>query len=260
MRSSIPFRSLVSIIMVNEFAENYIKKTIESVRQQTYENWELIIVENLSKDDSSSEIKEIMMEDSRIKLVTLQEPISHAEACNFGITMARGRYLAFINNDDIWPHHKLEKQLEFMEAHNIGFSCTDYQIIDESNKAYEPIIVMPEQTTYSSFLHNVNLIAGSTVMIDRYIIGKIQLTSNENIPEESALWLSIFKRGFKAYAIKEVLLFKRRHNHSLDEDEYKKASKVWSLYRHVEKLNIFESAYCFMNNAKSEAKYRNLKN
>lgn len=254
MRSSIPFRSLVSIIMVNEYAINYIDKTIESIRKQTYENWELIIIENMSKDGNASTIKELMMEDSRIKLVTLPESTNRAEAYNAGLEMAKGHYLAFIHNDDIWPKRKLEKQLEYMEAHNIAFSCTNYQITDENIKADESIIVMPDRITYNSFLHNVNLIASSSVMIDRYIIGKMKFASNENIHTERALWLSILKRGFKAYGIKEVLLFKRKHNNG----EYKYATKVWSLYRNVEKLTIFESACCFINNLKSEAKYRNL--
>ena len=254
MRSSIPFRSLVSIIMVNEYVLNYIDKTIESIRTQTYENWELIIVENMSKDENGSTIKKIMMEDSRIKLVTLPETTSRAEAYNAGIEMAKGHYLAFIHNDDIWPKRKLEKQLEYMEAHNIAFSCTNYQMIDKNNKGDESIVVMPERITYDSFLHNVNLIASSTVMIDRYIIGKMKFANNENIHTESALWLSILKRGFKAYGIKEVLLFKRKHNNG----ESKYVTKVWSLYRHVEKLTIFESACCFINNLKSEVKYRNL--
>ena len=254
MRSSIPFRSLVSIIMVNEYALNYIDKTIESIRTQTYENWELIIIENMSKDENGSTIKKIMMEDSRIKLVTLPETTSRAEAYNAGIEMAKGHYLAFIHNDDIWPKRKLEKQLEYMEAHNIAFSCTNYQMIDKNIKGDEAIVVMPERITYDSFLHNVNLIASSTVMIDRYIIGKMKFANNENIHTESSLWLSILKRGFKAYGIKEVLLFKRKHNNG----EYKYAAKVWSLYRNVEKLTIFESACCFINNLKSEAKYRNL--
>lgn len=255
MRSSIPFRSLVSIIMVNEHAGNYINQTIESIRQQTYENWELIIIENMSKVENASMIKDIMMEDSRIKLVTLPESTSLAEAYNIGLAMAKGHYLAFIHMDDIWPNQKLEKQLEYMEAHNIAFSCTNYQLISENIKEDGSVIVMPERTTYNSLLHNVNLIASSTVMIDRYIIGKIKFASNENIHTESALWLSILKRGFKAYAIKEVLLLKRKHNN----DEYNHVSKVWSFYRHVEKLTIFESACCFINNVKSEVKYRNLK-
>ena len=255
MRSIIPFRSLVSIIMVNEHNGNYVKQTFESVRQQTYENWELIIIENTSKNENAFIIKEMMMEDTRIKLVTIPSSTSHAEAYNIAIAMARGHYLAFLHMDDIWPNQKLEKQLEYMEAHNIAFSCTNYQIIDKDNKTDESIIVLPERMTYSSFLHNVSIIASSSVMIDRYILGKVKLASNEHVRAESALWLSILKRGFKAYAMKEVLLYKRKP----DKAYYNDASKVWSLYRHVEKLNILESAYCFINNVKSEVKYRNLK-
>ncbi|WP_455662128.1 glycosyltransferase family 2 protein [Pradoshia sp.] len=255
MRSSIPFRSLVSIILINEPKGNYLNQTIESIKNQTYENWELIIIENMSKNENASRIKETMMEDSRIKLVTVPESTNLADAYNIGIGMAKGHYLAFIHTDDIWSNHKLEKQLEYMEAHNIAFSCANYQVINENTNTAEPtVVVMPERTTYASFLHNVNLIAGSTVMIDRYIIGKIQLASEENIHTESAIWLSILKRGFKVYGIKEVLLFKRKPN----KRAYKNVAMAWALYRHVEKMNIFESAYCFVNNVKSEVKYRNL--
>lgn len=254
MRSSIPFRTLVSIIMPSYNSEVFIRQTIESVKKQTYKNWEFIIVDDASTDNSRSIIREYLMEDSRIKLITLQETVGPGEARNMAIKSAKGHYIAFLNSDDLWEPNKLEKQLEFMQAHNLAFSYTDYQFIDESNLAYEPVIKMSNQLTYQDLLRNTAAIGTSTVMIDQYKVGKVQLTNNRHIPEDFALWLSILKRGFKAMRLKSVYAYLRKSNYILEKSNYQSATRIWSLYREVEKLSVFESAFCFVNNAKQEAR------
>ncbi|WP_148631184.1 glycosyltransferase family 2 protein [Bacillus sp. E214] len=254
MRSSIPFRSLVSIIMPSYNSKVFIRQTIESVKKQTYENWELIIVDDASTDNSKDMIKEYLMDDSRIKLITLQENVGPGEARNMAIQAAKGHYIAFLNSKDLWAPNKLEKQLEFMEAHNLAFSYTDYQFIDEENQAYEPVIEMPVHLTYQDLLRDTTAIGCSTVMIDKYKVGKIQLVHNRDIPEDFALWLSILKRGFKAKRLKNVYVYLRKSNDVLEKNNYQTASRIWSLYRQVEKLGVFESAFCFVNYAKHEAK------
>ncbi len=235
-------------------SEVFIRQTIESVKKQTYENWELIIVDDASTDHSRSIIREYLMADSRIKLITLQENVGPGEARNMAIQAAKGHYIAFLNSDDLWATNKLEKQLEFMEAHNLAFSYTDYQFIDEGNQAYEPVIEMPNQLTYQDLLRNTTTIGTSTVMIDLYQVGKIRLTNNRNIPEDFALWLAVLKRGFKAKRLNKVHGYLRKSNYILEKNNYRTATKIWSLYREVEKLSVVESAFCLVNYAKHEAK------
>ena len=254
MRSSIPFKALVSIIMPSYNSEAYIRQTIESVQKQTYKQWELIIVDDASTDFCRRVINDYLIEDSRIKLIALQENVGPGQARNIAIQAAKGHYITFLNSDDLWSMNKLEKQLEFMQAHNVAFCYTDYQFIDEDDRVYEPVIEMPNQFTYQDLLRNSTAIGCSSVMIDRYKIGNIQLTNNRNIPEDFALWLSILKRGFKAKRLEKVYVYLRKSNNVLKKDDYQTATRFWSLYRQVEKLNVFESAFCLVNYAKQEVK------
>ena len=235
-------------------SEAYIRQSIESVQKQTYKHWELIIVDDASTDFCRRVIGDYLIEDSRIKLVALQENVGPGQARNIAIQAARGHYLTFINSEDIWAVNKLEKQLEFMQAHNLDFSYTDYQFIDDDNKTNEPIIEMPNQLTYQDLLRNSSVIGCSTVMIDRFKVGQVQLMNNRNIPEDFALWLSILKRGFKAKRLKRVYGYIRRSNYLVKKNNYQDATRFWSLYRQVEKLTFFESAFYLVNYAKQEVK------
>ena len=254
MRSSIPFKALVSIILPSYNSEAYIRQSIESVQKQTYKHWELIIVDDASTDFCRRVINDYLLEDSRIKMISLHENVGLGKARNIGIQAAKGHYLTFLNSEDIWAMNKLEKQLEFMQAHNLAFCYTDYQFIDDDNNINESVIEMPNQLTYQDLLRNLNIVGCSTVMIDRYKVGQVHSTDNRNIPEDFALWLSILKRGFKAKRLKKVHAYLRKKNCQLQKNNYQTATRFWSLYRDVEKLSFFESAFCLVNYAKQEVK------
>lgn len=251
----IPFRTMVSIITPCYNSSTYICETIRSIQKQTYTNWELIIVDDHSTDNSVEKIKELAKGDSRIRLIELKERVGMAEACNIAIESAKGHYLSFIQSHDLWAPHKLERQLEFMEIKNIAFCYTNYQFIDENSHFYEPPVKMPEKITYQDLLKNITAIGCLTVMIDLYKVGKIKMMNDQNIPADNALWLSILKRGFKGYGVNEVLAYRRKTTSTLVRNNYKEATKFWYLYRNVEKLNIFIAAYCLMNHVKNEAKF-----
>ena len=240
--------------MPNFNSDYFIRQAIESVKKQTYEHWELIVVDDASTDYSRDVINEYLMDDSRIKLICLQENVGPREARNVAIQAAKGHYISFLNSNDVWAVNKLEKQLEFMEAHNLAFSYTDYQFIDEDNQAYESVMEMPNQLTYQDLLRTSPAIGCSTVMIDQYKVGKIQLANNWNISEGFALWLPILKRGFKAKRLKRALVYLRKNNYALEKNTDQNTLRIWSLYRHVENLTIFESAVCLVNYTKQEAK------
>ena len=235
-------------------SEAHIRQTIESVQKQTYAHWELIIVDDASTDFCRRVISDYLIEDPRIKLVALQENVGPGQARNIAIQEAKGHYLTFLNSEDVWAKNKLEKQLEFMQAHNLAFSYTDYQFIDDDNKPNGSIIELPNELTYHDLLRDFSVIGCSTVMIDRFKVGQVQLMDNRNIPEDSALWLSILKRGFKAKRLKKVYAYLRKSNCVMNKNNYQTATRFWSLYRQVEKLTFFESAFCLVNYAKQEVK------
>ena len=240
--------------MPNHNSDYFIRQAIESVKKQTYKNWELIIVDDASTDYSRDVINEYLMDDSRIKLICLQENVGPGEARNIAMQASRGHYIAFLNSNDVWAVDKLEKQLEFMEAHNVAFSYMDYQFIDEDNKPYESIIEMPNQLTYYDLLRTSTAISCSTVMIDKYKVGKIRMTTNRDIPKDFTHWLPILKRGFKAKRLKGAFVYNRKNNYAMEKNTDQNTLRIWSLYRHVENLTIFESAVCLVNYTKQEAK------
>lgn len=136
---------LVSIIMPSYNTAQYIEKTIESVMEQTYTNWELIIVDDCSSDNTEKIVKGI--KDERIKFFKNERNSGAAISRNRALQLAKGRWIAFLDSDDIWVPEKLEKQIAFMEDNNIAFSYTNYEIIDESGKEQGIRVTGPKRIT-----------------------------------------------------------------------------------------------------------------
>ncbi|KYZ67495.1 glycosyltransferase family 2 protein [Bacillus sp. GZT] len=240
-------KEVISIIMPNYNSIKFIRKTIESVIDQSYHNWELIVIDDGSNDGSLQVIEEFQRTDKRIKLEVLDKNSGAAIARNTGINMANGRYIAFLDSDDLWVPRKLEKQLNFMKANNVAFSFTGYEIITESGEKTGKIIHVPKKINYQGLLKNT-IIGCLTVMIDTQQVGKIQMP-NLRTRQDTATWLSILKRGFEAYGMDEVLSKYRKVENSISSKKIKMARMNWKLYREVEGLSIFKSAWCFINYA-----------
>jgi len=144
-------KELVSIITANYNAQKFIADTIESVLVQTYKNWEMIIVDDCSSDDS------YMQQDKRIKLIELKNNSGAAIARNQAIEKAQGRYIAFLDSDDIWEKEKLKEQLLFMQKHNYAFTYTNYNLIDENNKRYGNTFYAKPNSTYNDLLKTCSI-------------------------------------------------------------------------------------------------------
>lgn len=144
--------SLVSIIMPTYNCAKFIEESIESVLSQTYKNWELIIVDDCSNDNTEDIVKRYCETDDRIKYLKLDVNSGAAIARNKGIEQARGKYIAFLDSDDLWMDGKLEKQISFMEENNYNFTCTDYMQIDESGKPNGVIIKCKKKVDYNGVL------------------------------------------------------------------------------------------------------------
>lgn len=235
---------LVSIITPSYNSSKFIEECIESVLSQSYSEWEMIIVDDYSNDKSKDIISEFSAKDGRIKPIFLEKNVGAAEARNVAIRQAKGKYIAFLDSDDLWKNNKLEKQLSFMNDKNIAFSFTSYQPISENGIDKYSVIKVPNQIDYHSYLKNT-IIGCLTVIIDKEKTGEFQMP-NIRSSHDMALWLLIMKRGFTAYGLKENLAYYRIVSTSNTSKKWKAAKEVWDVYRKVERLNIVYSAICFV--------------
>jgi len=239
--------NLVSIITPSFNSSKYIKETVDSVLRQTYENWELIIVDDGSKDSSANIIQDLTNTDTRIKGFYFDKNIGAAEARNIAIQQAKGKYIAFLDSNDLWELEKLEKQISFMQTEDIAFSFSTYQPMSEDGSKLYSIIHAPKIVTYSAYLKNT-IIGCLTVVIDREKAGNFEMP-NIRSSHDMALWLLIMKRGFDAYGLDENLARYRIVSASNTSSKWRAAKDVWKIYREVEKLSFLYSSWCFLNYA-----------
>lgn len=236
---------LVSIITPLYNSEKYIKETIESVLNQTYKNWEMIIVDDCSKDLGSEIVKLYQAKDKRIKLLELSKNLGGAGARNKAIEESQGRFIAFLDSDDIWKKEKLEKQINFMKKNKYEFTFTKYERIDENSKKLNQISIIPEKINYKGMLKN-DPIGCLTAIYDTKFIGKIYLP-NIKINQDYALWLEILKKIEFAYGLKINLAEYRVRKNSLSKSKIKKIKYVWEMYRKYNKQNFYKSIYFLIN-------------
>ncbi|HFU4345338.1 TPA: glycosyltransferase family 2 protein [Streptococcus suis] len=229
---------LISVIIPVYNSEEYIGKTIESVLAQTHQNWEMIIADDCSKDKTSEVIKSF--KDPRIKYIKLEENGGAARARNAALENASGRFLAFLDADDMWKPKKLEKQLKFMKENEYGFTFTGYEILrDEENK----VIKVPNMLNYSQFMKNT-IIGTLTVMLDKDIVGDIRLVDVKK-DHDSMTWAKILRSGHFAHGLNESLAYYRKVEGSISNDKLKAAKTHWNNCRNIEKLSIPKCLYYF---------------
>lgn len=245
MNTSMP---LVSIITPAFNSEKYIKQTVESVQSQTYSNWEMIIIDDCSTDNTVSIVKKEQDADSRIKLIVLDENSGAAVSRNTGIRAAKGKYLAFLDSDDLWKEDKLEKQVNFMLENNYLFTYTSYSIMDQHGDLLNKSVIAPPKLDYKFLLKKPGSIGCLTVMLDREKIDDV-LMPNIKTRQDFALWLKVLRNGVTAYGLNESLSLYRKVPGSISSNKIKAAKKNWYVYRHIEKLNLFQSVWYFLNYA-----------
>lgn len=237
----------ISIVVPVYNAENYIEQTIAMVREQTFTDWELILVEDCSTDNSAAVLKRVAdeLQDSRIRVIYKKQNEGAAKARNTGIEAATGRYLAFLDADDIWKEDKLTKELAFIKEKQAVFVFTAYEFGDEEGKGTGKIVEVPETLTYKKALSRT-VIFTSTTLFDLSVLDK-ELVKMPNVPsEDSATWWQILKKGYIAYGYPEVTTIYRRPPKSLSSNKGKAIQRIWYLYRKVERLSLFTSVVCFV--------------
>ncbi|OIJ21754.1 glycosyl transferase [Anaerobacillus alkalidiazotrophicus] len=236
---------LVSVITPTYNSAKFIGETIESVLAQTYTNWEMVIVDDCSSDETVRIVKEYVAGDNRIKLIQLKENSGPAIARNTAIEHACGRYLAFLDSDDQWLPHKLERQLQFMQEHEIAFSFTDYMNMNEDGTETGVVTHAPKEANYHQLLKH-NTIGCLTVMLDTEKTGKVKMI-NIRTRQDYVLWLTICKQGFTAYGLQEVLANYRNVGNSVSNNKLKMAKQNWKVYRQIENISLVKSLWYFVH-------------
>lgn len=232
---------LVSIITPAYKAEKIIAETIRSVQCQSYPDWEMLIVDDGSTDDTALVVAEFAEKDSRIRLIR-QKNAGPAMARQAALDNIQGRYIAFLDSDDLWLPQKLEKQLAFMTRNHAAITYTAFRRIQADGSGLGHLIRIPPQLSYRKLLGNTAL-ATSTVVIDRSITGKFKMT--KTYYDDFVLWLEILKRGHIAMGLNEDLMRYRVMGQSVSRNKIKSARMVWQTYRQIEKLSLYVSAVHF---------------
>lgn len=237
---------LVSIIVPVYNVEKYIGETIACVAAQTYEHWELLLVEDCGTDGTLDAIKQYIDEicDDRIHIIRQPSNLGAARARNRGLQEARGRYIAYLDADDLWAPEKLELELAFMREKDAAFVFTGYEFADEQGRGTGKVVHVPETLNYRQALSNTTIFT-TTVMFDTEKIGKERLEMPVIKSEDSALWFRVLREGYTAYGLDENLARYRRAGKSLSSNKLEAIRRIWNLYRRSEGLSLPRSAYHF---------------
>ncbi|ASG04743.1 glycosyltransferase family 2 protein [Vibrio anguillarum] len=240
---------LVSIITPSYNCSRQIHKTISSVINQSFLDWEMIIVDDCSTDNSCNIIEELIKDEPRIKLLKRKWNAGPAIARNVAIENARGRYIAFLDSDDQWHVEKLAKQIDFMRDNNVTLSYTAYDKYDDNGKYLSTFRPKLKLSYYD--LLKTNSIGCLTAIYDTDMLGKVYMP-NISKRQDLALWLRILKKIEFAYGMDEVLAdYLAVQANSVSSNKMVAAKYQWRVYREIEKLSIKSSIYYFLNYAYS---------
>lgn len=231
---------LVSIIMPNYNSEKYVEETIKSVLSQTYQNWELIFVDDCSTDKSLDIAKSF--KDDRIKILQNSTNSGAAVSRNLAIKQAKGKWIAFLDSDDLWTCNKLDTQLKYMKDNDVSFCFTDYDVVNEENEMVSVFKPKLAVCSYKDILKH-NHIGCLTVIYDAEKLGKVEMPTDAIKREDVACWLKILKGGVKGFCLHENLAKYKVHSNSVSSNKLKMMKYQWQVYRKVEKINFFKSIY-----------------
>ena len=242
---------LVSIITPVYNGEVFIADTINRICEQTYKKWEWIIIDDASTDKTVKIVKktrEQLTENKKlvgdIQVIELKENGGQAKARNIGVDMAKGDYLCFLDADDAWDCDKIFRQVDFMKKNNCAFSYHSYEFANEKCEPIGKKVIAEKVLNYRQALKD-NMISTITVMFDLSKIRRdlIRMPDLKYV-EDTATWWRILRNGYTAYGIPDLFAYYRRMPNTSSSNKLRTQKPLWNLYRNVEKLNFFDSAYC----------------
>lgn len=238
---------LVSVVTPCYNASSFIGESIRSVLSQTYSNWEMLIVDDCSTDNSAGIVREYASQDSRIKYFSTEKASgSPVRPRNIGVANAKGRYIAFLDSDDVWLPSKLERQLPLFEDPSVALAYSYYEKMTEKGERNNRVVYAPNEVTYNRLLLG-NVIGCLTAVYDVAKLGKMYFPNHSH--EDYILWLSILKQGGIARNTNTVEALYRVREKSISSDKKQAMSWQWDIYRNVEGFGVLRSAYYFLNYA-----------
>ncbi len=237
---------MVSIIVPVYHVEKYIAETMDCVRRQTFRNWELLLIEDCGGDGCAQIIRQYIerTKDERIRLICQPSNMGAANARNRGLEEAGGRYIAYLDADDLWEPEKLERELAWMKEKEAAFVFTGYEFADQEGNGTGKVVRVPKRLTYKEALKNTTIFT-STVMFDLERIPKEMLKMPVMKSEDTALWWKVLRNGYTAWGLDENLVKYRRPGRSLSSNKLEAIRRIWGLYRKAEGMSILNSAYHF---------------
>ncbi len=245
---------LVSIITPAYKAAAYVGQCIESVLAQDYPHWEMLIVDDKSPDDTTAAIEPYAARDARVRLIRLERNAGPAGARNAALEAATGRYVAFLDSDDLWLPQKLRLQLAFMREVGAGLSYTAFRRISFDAQTTGRLIPVPPRLSYARLLGNT-AIATSTAIVDRQQAGELRM--KKTYYDDFVLWLGLLRNGVVARGLNVDLMRYRVVGQSVSRNKRNSALQVWKTYRDMEHLSLVRSAWCFAHYAaRGWLKYR----
>lgn len=244
---------LVSIVMPAHNAADFIDDAIHSVLGQSYGNWELLIVDDASTDKTLEVVKQFG--DERIRVIKCLRNGGAAKARNRGVRASKGKFLCFLDADDLWQPDKLERQLAFMAKKDCAFSFASYVFADSKGRPNGKVVRVPETITYRQALRNTTIWT-STVMFDMRKLGKKDVEMPDVRSEDTATWWRVLRKIDKAHGMYNVMAIYRRSGKTLSSNKIVAIKRIWALYRKSEGLNIVRSSVNFVGWAFNATKRR----
>lgn len=242
----------ITVIMPAYNAERFIEPAIRSVMTQTVTDWELLVIDDGSRDGTCAVVEALSAEDSRVRLLRNDKNMGVANTRNRGLSLCRGEFAAFLDSDDIWLPEKLQKQLDLLERSDAALCYTSYGIMDAEGNQSRGDYLVPAKADFRKLLKE-NVIGCSTVMLRRSVAENYRFETNLH-HEDYALWLRMLGDGVLAAGCTEVLVRWRLVENSRSFDKRKSAHSRWVIYRDYMKLPLHQSLWAFGNYAFASVK------
>ncbi|EKO3667337.1 glycosyltransferase family 2 protein [Vibrio metschnikovii] len=236
----------ISIITATYNSSRFIESTYQSIRKQTYTDWEWVVTDDCSADDTYDLLLNISANDSRVKIFRLERNSGAAVARNNSIDNAEGEYLAFLDSDDEWHDKKISTQYEIMTNKGLDFTFTAYEVISEHGAQLHLTVDTKNAGffSYKDMLKKKATLGCSTVMLKSSLLSGLRMPLLRT-GQDYAFWLAILKLGTQAYCIDTPLTLYRISAGSISRNKFKKAKRQWKIYRELEKLPLFYAIECF---------------
>jgi len=250
----------VSVIIPVYNCEKFLPQTLDSVLGQTYPNWEAVVINDASTDNSLSKALEYARKDPRIKVYSMTENAGVSACRNAGITHASGRFLAFLDSDDLWQPNKLMLQTFFMKKHKVGLSHTSYAFINENSEPMKKGYIKVNPSVNRQTYMKTSQIGLSTVMVDRNIVPHISFPKDRKLCEDARTWMDLLKEGHTFVGLNKILMSYRVRNNQLSHNKIRMAQNTLVRYLNEKDLPLYLRLYYFAHYAISGIEKRLRKN